>query len=183
MLRINSNGSIPMDNPFYDDGNPGSGNDDRIYALGLRNSFDFDFHPLTGDLIATENGPSVDDEVNIILPGFNYGWPIVTGIAGNPLYEDPILEYTPTIAPTGLTFLTGGEFPGWENDLLFVAWNTGQIRKVELAPPDYREVLNVRIVTSLSFLNDIEVGPDGWIYLARGPYSGSGTIYRLRPRF
>lgn len=182
MLRINADGTIPMDNPFYDDGNPSTGNDDRIYALGLRNSFDFDFHPLTGDLVATENGPSVDDEVNIILPGLNYGWPVVTGIAGNPLYEDPILEYTPTIAPTGLTFLTGGEFPGWENDLLFVDWNTGHLRKVELTPPDYREVVEETVIASLSYLNDVEVGPDGWIYMARGPYSGTGTIYRMRPR-
>lgn len=183
ILRINPDGSIPTDNPFYDDGNPATGNDDRIFALGLRNSFDFDFHPITGELFATENGPSQDDEVNIILPGLNYGWPVVTGMAGNPLYEDPILAYTPTLALTGLTFYTGDTFRGWEDDLVFVDWNQGNLHRVVLQEPDYRMVVSESIVLQLSFLNDIVIGPDGAIYLARGPYSGTGTIYRVSPRF
>ncbi len=183
ILRINPDGTIPADNPFYDDGDPGTGNDDRIFAMGLRNSFDFDFHPVTGDLFATENGPSVDDEVNIILPGGNYGWPVVTGIAGNPLYEDPILEYTPTIAPTGLTFYTGDQFPGWENDLLFVDWNTGTLHRVVLTGPDFRQVATELFPTQISFLNDVEIGPDGWIYMIQGSYSGTGAIYRMGPAF
>ncbi|MFQ6105047.1 MAG: PQQ-dependent sugar dehydrogenase [Candidatus Glassbacteria bacterium] len=181
ILRINPDGSIPMDNPFYDDGKPGSGNDDRIFALGLRNSFDFDFHPITGELFATENGPTVDDEVNIILSGLNYGWPIVTGFGDNPLYEDPILVYTPTIAPTGLTFYTGDVLQGWENDLLFVDWNTGTLRRVVLSNVDHRSVEEEIEVVQLSFLNDVAIGPDGWIYMTRGPYSGTGVIYRLGP--
>ncbi len=183
ILRINADGSIPTDNPFYDDGNPSTGNDDRIFALGLRNSFDFDFHPVTGELFATENGPFEDDEVNIILSGLNYGWPVVTGIAGDPLYEDPILVYNPTIAPTGLAFYTGDEFLGWDNDLVFVDFNEGNIHRVVLEEPDYRMVVSETIVAQLSFLNDVVVGPDGLIYLARGPYGEPGSIYRIVPQF
>ena len=81
VLRLNADGSIPGDNPF--------GNS-RIYAMGLRNSFGMVFHPLTGHLWVTENGPDRNDEVNRIVAGGNYGWPIVTGIANDSRFLDPI---------------------------------------------------------------------------------------------
>src|SRR5207249_2447194 len=95
ILRFNKDGTIPTDNPF-----PGS----PVYALGMRNTFGMTFHDDTGDLWITENGPEFPefDEVNRIIAGGNYGWPVVTGIAGNPLFIDPLIEITPTIAPTNI---------------------------------------------------------------------------------
>jgi glucose/arabinose dehydrogenase len=75
ILRINSNGTIPADNPFYDDGNPLTGRDDRIWVRGLRNTFDFCISPFNDSIYATENGVSVD-ELNFIKKGKNYGWPV-----------------------------------------------------------------------------------------------------------
>src|SRR5258706_13078266 len=76
ILRINSDGTIPTDNPFYDDGNPHTGNDDRIWAYGLRNSFDFCFSPYNDSLYSTENGDGNPDEINFIRKGKNYGYPV-----------------------------------------------------------------------------------------------------------
>ncbi|WP_409228718.1 PQQ-dependent sugar dehydrogenase [Gudongella sp. SC589] len=101
ILRLNPDGSIPQDNPF--EGNP-------VYAYGLRNPQGLAWHPVTGDLFASDHGPTSQDEVNRIIPGGNYGWPVVTCADGESQYEDPIACYSDfTMAPSGIGFLP------WDN--------------------------------------------------------------------
>lgn len=101
ILRIDSDGTIPEDNPF--ENNP-------VFAYGLRNPQGLSWHPVTGELFASDHGPNSQDEINRILPGMNYGWPIVSCRAGESQYEDPIVCYSDfTMAPSGIVFLP------WDN--------------------------------------------------------------------
>jgi len=101
MLRMNRDGSVPADNPF---------GDSYVWALGLRNSFGIAFRE-NGDLIANENGPNFRDELNVIEAGRNYGWPDTLGISGNPDFADPIHVWNEIVAPTGIHFYKGDQFP------------------------------------------------------------------------
>ncbi|MGH7227827.1 MAG: PQQ-dependent sugar dehydrogenase [Nitrospiraceae bacterium] len=160
---------IPNDNPFA-----GS----RVYALGLRNSFDFLFHPHTGDLWATENGPEENDEVNRIVPGGNYGWPIVGGIVNNPLFVDPLVAFTPTIAPTGIiTVGANSAYPlQYHDNLLFADFNNGQIRRLVLTGAALTQLgtLSVAYNGGQGFLLDLIQGQDGFIYVSSG-----NSIFRV----
>ncbi|MBP2028925.1 glucose/arabinose dehydrogenase [Acetoanaerobium pronyense] len=98
ILRINSDGSIPEDNPFENS---------PVFAYGLRNPQGLAWHPISGDLFASDHGPTSQDEINLILPGANYGWPIVTCNQGDTEYEDPFVCYSDfTLAPSGIAFLS-----------------------------------------------------------------------------
>ena len=113
ILCINPDGSIPEDNPF-----PGS----PVYSYGHRNIFGLAFHPKTGKLYACDVGPNTDDEINIIEPGGNYGWPIVAGYSDNLNFINPIVTYTPTMTPTQSFFLN--------DNLYFGSYNYGVIHKL-----------------------------------------------------
>jgi len=117
MLRMSPDGSVPNDNPI-----PGS----RVYAWGIRNAFGFDFDPSNDRLIATEAGPSAHDEINIIVKGGNYGWPICSGICHNPSFIDPIVDLNPIVTPTGIAAVA-------PNTYYFGEWNTGDLMRLELA--------------------------------------------------
>ena len=122
ILRINPDGTIPEDNPF--EGSP-------VYAYGLRNPQGLSWHPISGDLFASDHGPNSQDEVNLILPGKNYGWPIVSCLEGDSQYEDPVSCYSDfTLAPSGIAFLQ------WDNlteSPLYVAGLRGNmIMRVDL---------------------------------------------------
>ena len=178
VLRLNPDGSAPTDNPFYDPGNPGSPGS-YIFALGLRNSFDFTFHPITGRLFATENGPASNDELNILEPGKNYGWDNdqKSGKRNKKGYIDPILEYKKVIAPTGITFYTGNAYPDkYRNNLFFVDWNMGLIHRIALKGKNEDQVglIDDNFYKHKDGLVDIVTGPDGLLYL-----SNPGGIYRL----
>src|SRR5713226_9409 len=95
ILRMNPDGTVPSDNPF-----PNS----LVYALGIRNGFGMDFDKQTGQLIATEAGPTRDDEINIIVAGGNYGWPICIDTCSNPSFTNPIASFTPVVTPTGIAY-------------------------------------------------------------------------------
>ncbi len=101
MLRMNKDGSIPADNPF---------GESFVWALGLRNSFGIAFRD-NGDLIANENGPERIDELNVIVEGGNYGWPDTLGFGGEPEFIDPIHVWQSIVAPTGIHFYNGTQFP------------------------------------------------------------------------
>jgi len=163
ILRINPDGSVPDDNPF-----PGS----PVYALGIRNSFGMAFHPVTGALFIDETGPAGFDELNIIQPGGNYGWPEAKGIAGLSSYIDPIWTSGPVShTPTGMTFYTGDELPIPENDLLRCSWNTGMLEHVLMAP-SFDHIDGIED-TGLACSLDVTVGPDGALY-----FSTTDTIFR-----
>jgi|GEM_PF-793793 len=168
ILRINGDGSIPGDNPVACA---------PIYAYGLRNSYDFCFHPVSGGLYATENGPAANDELNKILPGRNYGWPVIQCLSTNPAYENPLRCWTPTIAPTGIVAAHQSMIPEFNGKLLMTDYNSGSLRLLTLNPAGDSITHDTIVFSVGSGLIDVEQGPDGHIYLTRS----NGSIIRLRP--
>lgn len=169
--RITREGAPAPDNPV-----PAS----SFYALGVRNSFGLDFHPITQLPYFSDNGPQADDEINLLLPAANYGWPSDTGPNANPAYSDPVVNLPRTIGITGIAFYSGTRYPQelW-NDLFYGEFNSGLIRRVRLSPPDYTAALEESIfVRGLEHVLEIRMAPDGDLYL-----STPTTIYRLRPSF
>jgi glucose/arabinose dehydrogenase len=177
ILRLNADGSIPADNPFFSNTNA---NAKKVYSLGLRNSFGMVFHPQTGDLWVTENGPDTNDEVNRIVAGGNYGWPIVRGIANDQRFLDPIVAFTPTLGPTGIaTIPQNSRYPAtFHNNLLFAEVNGGKLRRIVLAGAqlDHLGAVTVAYGGGVGGLLDILQGPGGYLYV-----SSFSTIYRLIP--
>jgi len=171
IVRINRDGSIPADNPFVgrDDALP------EIYSYGHRNVQGLVFDPDTGRLWAHEHGPRGGDEVNLILPGRNYGWPVatfgidysgarITPYTSRPGMEDPRVDWTPSIAPSGMTLYRGAQFPAWQGDLLVTALVAREVRRVMLD--------GERVTGQASLfgeigerLRDIKTGPDGALYV------------------
>lgn len=184
MLRMDSrDGSAPEDNPLLD--TPGA--DTRIFAYGLRNTFDFAFHPASGRLYASENGPDRCDELNLIVPGRDYGWPTAfvndtcTSLEGvQPIYnfarsgKDPA-EAESTVAPTGVAFVSGEVYPALGDSLLACEWSTGIMRALTLGGQGDASVLEDRVVVRDCQV-DIVSSPDGIIY-----YSNPDEIRRLLP--
>jgi glucose/arabinose dehydrogenase len=169
VLRYTRDGLIPDDNPF--------GSDNPAYAYGLRNPFGIAFHPETGDLFVTDNGPDGFEEVNRIVAGGNYGWPVVSGIAGDPDFIDPIWAtgQSHSTAPTGMTIPTGLGIPSLAGQVLFCNWNHGALIALELDPNDPDIVVNETIVPVKCNLDVVE-GPDGALYT-----SDAEAIYRYGP--
>ena len=167
VLRINPDGTIPPDNPF-----PGS----PVWSLGHRNPQGLAWHPSTGQLFATEHGTSVHDEVNIIQPGKNYGWPTVIGPARDPRFADPILTFTPNIAPSGAAF-AGHRYPDWQGNLLFATLRGQHLHRVVLASPDFTSVLSHERLFDGVFgrLREIIEAPDGSLYLLTNNRDGRGS--------
>ena len=178
ILRVNPDGSAPPNNPFISNSNP---NAKKVFSFGHRNSFGFTFHPSNGNLWESENGPNDNDEINRVVSGGNYGWPIVGGIAGNPSYRDPILAFNPVIAPTGITAIPGNSSvypPVFRNNLLVAAWNDGKIRLVMLngANLDQFGGTSVAYTGGQGGLLSFMLGSDGYVYVS----SGNG-IFRVVP--
>lgn len=181
--RIKSDGSIPADNPFVKI----AGAEASIYSYGHRNPQGMAIHPVTGKIWVNEHGPRGGDEINIIEPGKNYGWPVITyGINynGKPISNltaragmvQPIHYWIPSIAPSGLAFVTGDKYKGWKGDLL-----SGSLRFKFLQ----RSVLNGNKVVKEEILfknigrvRDVRMAPDGFIYIA---VESPGRIYKLVP--
>ncbi len=170
ILRINPDGSIPQDNPF-----PGS----PVYSYGHRNPQGLAWHPVTGQLFATEHGPVGHDEVNIIQPGANYGWPTVSGVAGTPRFQDPLLESgVETWAPGGAVIYSGEELPEeWQGRLVFGALRGQQLVWVQMRPPEYQGVAASGKLYGRRFgrLREVVQGPDGYIYFTTSNVDGRGN--------
>jgi hypothetical protein len=188
ILRINSDGTIPIDNPFYNDGDPGTGNDDRIWAYGLRNSFDFCFSPFNDSLYATENGPIGNDEVNFIRKGKNYGWPICSGYCNpyNPAYRQP-MTVIPNgtmmgYVPTGTLIYSANELPELNGKLLIIGastLNTNQyagLIRCEMGNAPFNDTITswTTIIPGLSGTT-LKQDSDGFIYLLR-----FGSLVRIK---
>jgi aldose sugar dehydrogenase len=176
-LRMTPQGKVPADNPF-----PGS----LIWTYGLRNSFGFTFDPQTGRLWETENGPSCNDEINLLHPGHNYGWgpsedcsdpnPPANTNQDGPDPVMPLAWFTPTIAPVGTVFCQGcGLGSSYEGTLLFGAYNTHDIRRAVLTA-DRKNIASTSSVLGTSGAPlSMEAGPDGHLYFS----SDDGSIYKL----
>ena len=179
ILRVNPDGSAPTDNPFFSNANV---NAKKVFSLGHRNSYGFTFHGHTGHLWETENGPGDNDEINRAVAGGNYGWPTVGGIANNPNFRDPILAYTPTIAPTGIIAIPEDStvYPvSYRNNLLFVDFNGGKMRRVVLSGTDLTLLgsSSIAYTGGQGFLLSLMLGTDGYVYV-----SNASGIFKVVPQ-
>lgn len=188
IVRLHDDGRVPTDNPFVS----GAGALPEIWTYGHRNVQGLAIHPETGDVWATEHGPQGGDELNLIQPGKNYGWPVIgfgvnyrTGAAihsgtHREGMEQPLHVWVPSIATSGLLFYTGDKFPGWRGNL-FVGGMAGEVL-VRLTLDGRRVMNEERLVQRMGRIRDVRQGPDGYIYLAIDNRQGGKTpIVRLEP--
>ena len=186
--RVNDDGSVPKDNPFV--GRPGA--IETIWSYGHRNPQGLAWDPVTGKLWESEHGPQGGDEINIIERGKNYGWGVITmgvqnGITkrAEPGMEQPVVYYTPTIAPSGIAFYTGDRYPAWKNNLFVSALAGQQVRRLEVK--DDKVVAQEMLFNQYGRVHDVVQGPDGLLYVTfqqpGQPMSAStmGTVARLVP--
>jgi aldose sugar dehydrogenase len=180
VLRFEPDGTIPADNPV-----PGS----PVYAHGLRNVQGLAWHPETGELFVTEHGPSFlpheggrhgKDEINVIVPGGNYGWPVVAGDDdGNGRFESPLIVWSPAIAPPALAFYSGCDFP-WVGDLLVTGLRGQQLRRLSIEPdadtPSGWTIQDEEALLqgSLGRLRAVATGPSGELYVTTSNRDGRG---------
>lgn len=186
VIRIDREGRPPADNPFI--GQPGTA--PELYSLGHRNAQGITVDPTTGDLLLSEHGPRGGDEINRIVAGGNYGWPLVTGGIDYPFarvtpfrrlqgYQDPMLEWTPSIAPAGLAVYDGDLFPAWRGNLLVPALKERAVRRVLR---DGRRIVGQELLLADldERIRDVKVAPDGSIHVLTDGVEGK--LLRLTPR-
>ncbi len=192
LLRLNDDGTAPDDNPFV-------GNADylpEIYSMGHRNQLGLAFHPETGALWASENGPQGGDEVNIIRAGGNYGWPIASysrQYIGDWVTDTPWVAeleaaevlWWPSIAPSGLVFYTGEHFPAWQGNLFVGSMmvgrmqHTGHLERI-VFNADGEEIRREWLLTELKQrIRDVRQGPDGYLYVLTE--EDDAVLLRLEP--
>lgn len=170
-LRLHDDGRVPKDNPFVGK----SGVRPEIFTYGNRNIQGMAIHPQTGQIWANEHGARGGDEINVLRTGRNYGWPVIThGVNYNgkpisdrtaaPGMEQPVLHWTPSIAPSGMAFYTGDAFPQWRGNVFNGALAGQHLRRVVLD--------GTRVVSQEKLLDgygrrirDVRNGPDGFLYL------------------
>jgi glucose/arabinose dehydrogenase len=163
ILRLNPDGSVPDDNPFH-----GS----LIYTYGNRNCQGLAWQPGTGRLYATEHGPSGEwkgygqDEINLIMPGANYGWPVIAGNEKNKGMVSPIIQsgMDETWAPSGAAFVTQGL---WKGSFVFAGLKGETLYRLILDPDDPEKVIKLErhLAGSFGRLRDVVEGPDGALYV------------------
>jgi glucose/arabinose dehydrogenase len=193
ILRLNDDGSIPKDNPYVGRAN----HRPEVYSIGHRNSLGLAMHPLTGEIWQNENGPNGGDEINIIKPGRNYGWPIIslgrtyTGGWQSQRFsqdgiENPIVYWMPAIAVSGMTFYTGDKLPKWKGDIFVGALRTGEIPGTGhvqriLFNEKMEELRRESLLTDLrQRVRDVRQGPDGLLYVITD--EKEGAILRIEPQ-
>jgi glucose/arabinose dehydrogenase len=191
--RVNDDGTAPRDNPFVNR----AGALPTIWSYGHRNPQGLAWDPVSGKLWASEHGPQGGDEVNIIEPGRNYGWAVIShggqgGITEQSRegMEQPVVSYTPTVAPSAMAFYTGTRYPGWRNTSLFLCTLLGQqVKRLEISGDKVTH--QEAVLDQLGRVHDIIQGPDGLFYLALQTPTGlpgvplsattPGSIVRLVP--
>jgi glucose/arabinose dehydrogenase len=192
VLRLRDDGSIPPDNPFV--GRPK--HRPEVFTLGHRNSLGLAVHPGTGEVWQNENGPNGGDEINILRPGKNYGWPVVSlgrtypGPWQNEKFwqegfEYPIVYWMPAIAVSGMAFYTGDRFPKWKGDVFVGALRTGEIPGTGhleriLFNEKMEELRRESLLTELrQRIRDVRQGPDGLLYVVTD--QKEGAVLRIEP--
>ena len=188
IVRLHDDGRIPADNPFV--GTAGALGE--IWSYGHRNPQGLAFHPMTGDLWANEHGPQGGDELNVVLPGRNYGWPVIGyGVnygSGTTIHEGTLKEgmespkhfWVPSIATSGLMIYTGDKFPAWRGNIFVGGLGGEQLSRLTV---DGQTVLNEEtLFQRMGRIRDVRQGPDGYIYLAIDDQRGGPAgIVRLEP--
>ena len=185
VLRLNADGSIPDDNPF-------TGRADvlpSMFSYGHRNPQGMAVHPVSGAVWVHEHGPQGGDEINLLKPGANYGWPLVTfgrSYAGFPIGDGtsapglaaPLHNWTPSIAPSGMAFYTGDAFPEWKGNLFVGSLKFQYLARVVL---DGTRVVSEERLLEDQFgrVRDVRQGPDGLLYVLTD--EDDGRLVRLQP--
>jgi len=192
-LRIRDDGSIPPDNPFV--GKPDAR--PEIFTYGHRNGYGLAINPETGELWQAEIGPMGGDEINILFPGHNYGWPLVsmgrnytgTLVSDQPWFrprmDNPRIFWVPSVSPSSILFYTGDKFPRWKNNLFVGALTTRQLIRIAFHQPSQAEPREGLLVPLDQRIRDVQQGPGGYIYVAteqtfRGDNS-DGMVLRIEP--
>ncbi len=183
VYRLHDDGTVPSDNPFVNTPDAIQ----AIYTYGNRNPQGMIQHPETGEIWIHEHGPRGGDEINIVSAGENYGWPLVTyGInySGTPITDKtemegiiaPIHYWVPSIAPSGMCFVTSDRYPGWKGSLLVGSLSFQYLERLEMKG---EQVLRrEKLMEDIGRVRNVRQGPDGLIYVA---VEGKG-IYRLNPK-
>lgn len=186
VIRLHDDGRVPADNPFVNR----AGAFPEKWTLGNRNMQGVALHPQTGELWTHEHGPQGGDEINVMRPGLNYGWPVITygvnyGLGtrigegqAKPGMVQPLHKWVPSIAPSGMAFVSGSQFPQWQGDLLVGALRGQMLVRLVL---DGEKVLREERLLQgrAGRIRDVRMGPDGFVYLlSDGP---DGAMMRLEP--
>jgi glucose/arabinose dehydrogenase len=186
VLRLRDDGTAAPDNPFVGR----AGYKPEIFTMGHRNPLGLAVHPETGAIFQNENGPQGGDEINILKPGANYGWPTVSqgrDYSGRyypshhelPGFEPPLVYWTPSIAISGMTFYTGDRFPRWKGNIFVGSLSYAHLERVPLnekGEPRSREWM---LVDLKQRIRDVRQGPDGLLYLLTD--HSYGALLRVEP--
>ncbi|OZC04333.1 PQQ-dependent sugar dehydrogenase [Rubricoccus marinus] len=183
VVRLNRDGSVPEDNPFVgrEDALP------EIYSYGHRNVQSIAFDPASGDIWEAEYGPLGGDELNLLTPGTNYGWPVVSwgdnydgsqipDPDGEAQFTDAVKQWTPVISPSGMIFYTGDVFPEWTGSLVISSLSRQGLVRLNL---ENGAVANEEIIPLGARIRDVEQGPDGHLYVLTD--DRDGHVWRLSP--
>jgi glucose/arabinose dehydrogenase len=193
VLRLKDDGTVPPDNPFVGK----AGARPEVFTLGHRSSLGMGLHPGTGQVWQHENGPNGGDKINILKPGANYGWPIVSlgraypgnwqsDVFSKPGIEPPVVYWTPSIAASGIAFYTGDRLPKWKGDVFVGSLRTGEIPGTGhleriLFNEKMEELRRESLLTNLrQRIRDVRQGPDGLLYLV-SDHPKDGAILRIEP--
>ncbi len=181
--RLMEDGSIPQDNPFVD--HPGARQ--SIWSYGHRNPQGLVISPFDGTLWESEHGPKGGDELNLVEPGRNYGWPeisfginyngtILTPDTSKAGMEQPVVYWVPSIAPCGMTFVTGNRYPEWEGNILIGSLRFRNLVRLEISGEEvvHQEVL----LNNIGRMRNVEICPEGYVYVG---LENPGMIIRLEP--
>jgi aldose sugar dehydrogenase len=192
ILRLRDDGTVPPDNPFVGR----AGYKPEIYSLGHRDQLGLTIHPETGAVLNNENGPNGGDEINLILPGRNYGWPVISygraydgpRISDAPTrdgFEAPLVVWIPSIATSGMTFYTGDRFPAWKGNVFVGGMRygeivgTGRLERV-VFNNKMEELRRESLLTDLhQRIRDVRQGPDGLLYVLTE--EEDGALLRIEP--
>lgn len=192
VLRLREDGQIPEDNPFVGQ----AGARPEIFTLGHRDQLGITVDPVTGAILAADHGPNGGDEVNLILSGRNYGWPIVSfgrqyegpRWSASPVaegMEQPLIVWLPSIAPSGLTFYTGDRFPTWKGNLFVASARRGEVLRTGglervVFNDQLEELRRETLLTDLhQRIRDVRQGPDGLLYVLTD--EEDGALLRIEP--
>jgi glucose/arabinose dehydrogenase len=189
VVRINTDGSIPKDNPFV--GKQGARAE--IWSIGHRNIQAATLHPTTGELWEVEHGTRGGDELNVVRKGKDYGWPTIAygieyrggaitgGIQQKEGMEQPIYYWDPVIGPSGMTFYTGNAFPGWKGNLFIGGHATSDLVRLEVEGE--KVIAEERLLSERKErIRDVRQGPDGALYLLTDDRGANSKLLKITPK-